>query len=213
MPIDVFDYRTDIRNVFVAPTMRGRFLRHEPGEVGPFHSHDTGDELFLILQGQCEFTIDGERAVLGPGQLCVARAGQTHEVKVIGDEPMIMFLVVAPHLEPTHTFRDETGKRLPERYNLTTADEYIAADHSEPVLTIARAVSSAALSQLASDVALAAKSFANQVEAIGEGGETASAALDGSWTTIRTMHEQLITFQAAWNALTQRVAADFQGAG
>ena len=76
MPIDVFDYRTDIRNVFVAPTMRGRFLRHEPGEVGPFHSHDTGDELFLILQGQCEFTIDGERAVLGPGQLCVARAGQ-----------------------------------------------------------------------------------------------------------------------------------------
>ena len=212
MPIEVLDFRTDIRNVFVAPTMRGRFLRHEPGEVGPFHSHDLGDELFLVLQGQCEFAINGEQAVLGPGQLCVARAGQKHEVRVIGDVPMIMFLVVAPHLEPTHTFWDESGERLPARYNLATADEYIAADHSEPVLTIARAVSSA-LSQLASDVALAAKSFANQVEAIGEGGETASAALDGSWTTIRTMHEQLITFQAAWNALTQRVAADFQGTG
>ncbi len=72
--------------------------------VGPFHSHDLGDELFLILQGQCEFAIDDDRAVLGPGQLCVARAGQKHEVRVIGDEPMTMFLVVAPHIEPTHTF-------------------------------------------------------------------------------------------------------------
>ena len=211
MSIEVFDYRTDIRNVFIAPTMRGRFLRHEPGEVGPFHSHDIADELFLILQGQCEFTIDGEKALLGPGQICVARSGQTHEVRVIGDEPMIMFLVVAPHLEPTHTFWGTSGNRLPEQYNMTTAAEYAAQDHSEPVIEMARLVS-AALSQLASDTASAAKVFANQVATLGSGGAIAKSALDASWFTIRTMHEQLISFQESWNALAQRVFEDSRAA-
>ena len=204
MPIDFFDYRSDIGNIFISPKMRGRFLRHEPGEGGPFHSHDIGDELFLILQGQCEFRIDGETAVLGPGQLCVAQSGQQHEVRVVGNEPMIMFLVVAPHLEPTHTFWDANRKRLPARYNLTTVEEYAGADHSEPVSEMARMVSTA-LSQLASDTALAAKSFSNQVDALGGGGTITKAALDESWTTLRTMHEQLLLFQEAWNALAQRI--------
>jgi quercetin dioxygenase-like cupin family protein len=207
MPIDVFDFRTDSRNVFISPKLRGRFLRHEPGERGPFHSHDIGDELFLILQGQCEFAIDGDRAVLGPGQLCVARAGQQHEVQVVGEEPMIMFLVVAPHIEPTHTFWDDAGDRLPEQYNLTTAAEYADADHTEPVLDLAQAVSTA-LSQLASDAALAAKQFANQVDALGAGGTNAKAALDETWPVLRTMHEQLFIMQETWNALAQRVSEE-----
>jgi quercetin dioxygenase-like cupin family protein len=208
--IDVFDFRTDTRNVFISPKMRGRFLRHEPGELGPFHSHDIGDELFLILQGQCEFAIDGDRAVLGPGQLCVARAGQKHEVRVVGDEPMIMFLVVAPHIEPTHTFWADDGTRLPEQYNLTTTAEYAESDHSEPILELAQAVSTA-LSQLATDTALAAKMFANQVDALGAGGTIAKAALDESWPALRTMHEQLFAVQGAWNALAQRVSYETKG--
>ena len=207
MPIDVFDFRTDTRNVFISPKLRGRFLRHEPGERGPFHSHDLGDELFLILQGQCEFAIDDDRAVLGPGQLCVARAGQKHEIQVIGEEPMIMFLVVAPHIEPTHTFWDDAGARLPNQYNLTTAAEYDETDHSEPVLDLAQAVSTT-LSQLASDTALAAKQFANRVDALGAGGMIAKSALDESWPTLRTMHEQLFIMQEAWNALAQRVSEE-----
>jgi quercetin dioxygenase-like cupin family protein len=207
MRIDVFDFHTDTRNVFISPKLRGRFLRHEPGERGPFHSHDLGDELFLVLQGQCEFTIDDDRAVLGPGQLCVARASQKHEVQVIGEEPMIMFLVVAPHIEPTHTFWTEDGTRLPDRYNLTTAAEYAEADHSEPLPDLAQSVSTA-LSQLASDVALAAKMFANQVDALGAGGTIARAALDESWATLRTMHEQLFVAQEAWNALAQRISEE-----
>ena len=207
MPIDVFDFRTDTRNVFISPKLRGRFLRHEPGERGPFHSHDLGDELFLILQGQCEFAIDDDRAVLGPGQLCVARSGQKHEIQVIGEEPMIMFLVVAPHIEPTHTFWDDAGARLPNQYNLTTAAEYDETDHSEPVLDLAQAVSTA-LSQLASDTALAAKQFANRVDALGAGGMIAKSALDESWPTLRTMHEQLFIMQEAWIALAQRVSEE-----
>ena len=118
-----------------------------------------------------------------------------------------MFLVVAPHIEPTHTFWDDAGARLPNQYNLTTAAEYDETDHSEPVLDLAQAVSTA-LSQLASDTALAAKQFANRVDALGAGGMIAKSALDESWPTLRTMHEQLFIMQEAWNALAQRVSEE-----
>ena len=207
MPIDVLDFHTDIRNVFVAPTMRGRFLRHEPGEIGPFHSHDVADELFLILQGQCEFTIEGEKAILRPGQICCARAAQKHEVRVIGDEPMIMFLVVAPHLEPTHTFWDADGNRLPERYNMTTQAEYAAVDHSEPISTLVQ-VATIALADLASETATAAGDLAVKAATLGSGGTEAKTALDEAWASIRAMHQRLFTFQEAWNSLAQRIYED-----
>ena len=90
MPLDVFDYRTDVRNVVITPEIRARFLRLEPGEVAERHSHDLGYEVFLVLEGQCEFEIDGARAVLGPGQMCFARVDQLHQVRTVGNEPMTM---------------------------------------------------------------------------------------------------------------------------
>ena len=60
MPFAVYDYRTDVRNVVILPDIRSRFLRMEPGEVGARHSHDLGQEVFLILEGECEFEIEGE---------------------------------------------------------------------------------------------------------------------------------------------------------
>ena len=103
MPLEIFDYRTDIRNLLVTPHIRSRFLRMEPGQVANRHSHDLGHEIFLILQGRAHFEVDGEEAELGPGQLCVARVDEPHQVRVVGDEPMVMYLSVTPHVQPTHT--------------------------------------------------------------------------------------------------------------
>ncbi len=103
MPYAIYDYRADVKNLFVTPRIRSRFLRMEPGEVHRAHSHDLGHEIFLILEGTCQMEIDGERAVLGPGQLCVAFAHQMHQASNVGDGPMTMYLSVTPHVEPTHT--------------------------------------------------------------------------------------------------------------
>ena len=127
MPFDVYDYRSDVRNVVIMPDIRSRFLRMEPGEVGPRHSHDLGQEVFLILDGECEFEIEGETAILGPGQMCFAAANQMHQVRTIGDKPMTMYLSVTPHIEPTHTFWDEQGEKLPPRYGAATANERAAS--------------------------------------------------------------------------------------
>ena len=106
MPYRVFDYRHDITNMFVTPQIRSRFMKMKPGEIAGRHSHDLGHEVFLILQGQCEMEIDGEKAVLTPGQMCVAFNHQMHQARNVGDEPMVMYLSVTPHVFPTHTQYD-----------------------------------------------------------------------------------------------------------
>ncbi|MGH2558171.1 MAG: cupin domain-containing protein, partial [Thermomicrobiales bacterium] len=145
MPFEVYDYRSDVRNVVITPEIRSRFLRMEPGEVANRHSHDLGHEVFLVLEGQCEFEIEGERAVLGPGQMCFAGVDQLHQVRTVGDAPMTMYLSVTPHVEPTHTQWDEQGNKLPPRYGLATANERAAqpAAPASPAELAARHVAAA----------------------------------------------------------------------
>ena len=116
MGFPVYDYRTDVRNVLVTPQIRSRFLKMEPGQSAQRHSHDLGHEIFLILEGRVEFEIEGETEELGPGQMCIALTDQPHSVRVLGDEPMTMYLSVTPHIHPTHTPRSEDGERLPHNF-------------------------------------------------------------------------------------------------
>ena len=116
MTFDVYDYRTDVRNILVTPEIRSRFLKVEPGGPAGSHTHDLGHEVFLVLDGIAEFEIDGNKRQLGPGQMCVALAGQMHGVRAVGDRPTTMYLSVTPHVQPTHTFWDDAGRRLPHRF-------------------------------------------------------------------------------------------------
>ena len=75
MPFDVFDYRTDVRNVVIMPDIRSRFLRMEPGEVGGRHSHDLGQEVFLILEGEL---IEDDGRVFRKGDIVWFRDGTEH---------------------------------------------------------------------------------------------------------------------------------------
>src|SRR6266851_4344385 len=124
MPLEVWDAKRDIKNLFITPEIRARIMRFDPHQLSAGHTHDLGHEMFLVLDGQAEFTIDGDTAVLGPGQACVARAGQWHEIRALGDGPMTLYLSVTPHVEPTHTQWDrEGGARLPYRYGAATRAE------------------------------------------------------------------------------------------
>jgi quercetin dioxygenase-like cupin family protein len=209
VPIEVFDYRRDVKNVFIASTVRGRFLRMEPGEVSARHSHDLADEIFLVLEGQCEFEIEGDRAVLGPGQLCVARVNQLHQVRTVGDEPMTMFLTVTPHLEPTHTFWDDQGRKLPPVYAQATRAERLAA--GEPAGSTAdlskrflQAVQS--LAAIATAHASAQQANIAQLNATLDTGSTPTKeALDAVWYELAKLYEPLRALETTWNDLAARV--------
>jgi len=88
----------------------------------------------LDLQGSAEFEIDGERETLLPGQMCVALVGQMHSVRAVGRKPAIIYLSVAPHLQPTHTFWDESGRCRPHHFVVpgeydTHVDRSVPDDH------------------------------------------------------------------------------------
>ena len=211
MPYAIYDYRRDIRNFVITPQLRGRFLRMEPGEVHGRHSHDLGHEIFLILQGRCRMEIDGDVAVLEAGQVCVAFAHQLHQASNPFDEPMIMYLSVTPHIEPTHTQHNkETWERLPPRYNPPTAFDKTDTLADVPTAELADR-HLAAVRGLAATAQAAAEAQAAGVDALKRAAEAddqaaVKAAMDSLWQQVYATFQSLNTLAEAWNDLAPRAA-------
>ncbi len=214
MSLEVFDYRTDVRNIFIAPEMRARIIRREPGTGGGGHTHDLGHELFLVLEGHGEFTIAGESAILGPGQICIARADEWHAIRVVGDAPLTYYLSVTPHLEPTHTQWDhEGGTKLPYQYGGSTRDERRARtalpEASETLLT-RHLAASRALADAAVANAVAQEAAGTDLRGALDTGNTTAAkdAIDAMWRSIYTTYKRLQEMETAWNELAPAVAGE-----
>jgi len=219
MALPVYDFRTDIRNIFVTPQIRSRFLCFEVGTVAQRHSHDLGHEIFLVLSGRAEFEIDGEKAELGPGQLCIAAADQHHQVRVLGDEPMIMYLSVTPHIQPTHTMWTNDGwgddtQKLPPRFvpnksydvpiDMTTPTEVLVDRHLTGAVAVAEAV--AANTRRQAEQAAAYKAAL----AVGDKA-AANEARSAMWDALYQVHKQIAEWDDAWNAFAARTA-EMEGA-
>ena len=124
MPFTVYDYRNPehIKNLLVTSEMRSRILKMEPGQgFNARHSHDLGHEVFLILQGAAEFEIECNRQTVKAGQLCFALTDEAHSVRVVSEEPVIMYLSVTPHILPTHTGRTPEGDAKPINFSSATS--------------------------------------------------------------------------------------------
>ena len=204
MSFAIYDYRQDIRNILVTPQIRSRFLRMEPGQVAQRHSHDLGQEIFLILQGEAEFEIDGDREIVRPGQLCVALTDQMHQVRVVGDEPMIMYLSVTPHIQPTHTFWSEDGSKMPPRftpdsaYDIEPNPDASTTEHLDRYLAD---VDTAAAAM--KDFAAAQQTQATKLREALESGndEEARDARAAMWQTMYPLFQSVYSMVDPWNAL------------
>lgn len=204
MSFTVYDYRTDIRNILVTPQIRSRFMQMQPGQVSRSHSHDLGHEIFLVLEGRCEFEIDGESQELGPGQMCIALADQLHSLRNVGDEPMTLYLSVTPHIQPTHTGWTEDGQRVPPRFSTPTAYD-VQPDLNVPVEKLmerqiqeSEAVAEAARTSADVQRAMAAK----LKKAMAEGDEEAVIeARNAMWEAIYAVYKSIYSFGDAWNDL------------
>lgn len=207
MGFPVYDYRSDVRNVLVTPQIRSRFLRMEPGEESGGHSHDLGHEVFLILQGRAEFTIEGETDELGPGEMCVALVDQFHSLRVIGDEPMTMYLSVTPHIQPTHTMRDDRGRNLPHRFTPSSAYG-VETDTQTPIPDILNKLSDAtrSVATAANDaLAVQAEQTETLAEALSRGDEDAASDARGSiWDALMPVFAQTAELASLWNDVAPR---------
>jgi quercetin dioxygenase-like cupin family protein len=212
--LEVFDSRADIRNLFITPEIRSRIMQFQPGEVSHGHTHDLGHEMFVVLAGQAEFTIAGESGIVGPGQICVARAGQWHEIRTLADQPMTLYLSVTPHIEPTHTQWDrEGGTQLPYRYGGSTRAERLArteSDEAVDVLLERHVRAAKTLAGAARDNAAAQELAAADLRRALEQADTTAvrAAIDQMWRGFRGLYTSLQEAEQAWNALAPAVAGD-----
>jgi quercetin dioxygenase-like cupin family protein len=211
----VYNFHDDIMNFVVTPEIRMRFLQIPVGQIAERHSHDLGHEIFFILQGQCEMEIEGERAVLGPGQACVALRDQLHQAKNVGDTPVIMYLSVSPHVVPTHTYwtadPKEGGRKLPPRYNLA----YLPPELVPPPRPI---------KELADHYLAAAQTLFHASESAARLHETAGAELqrslaaddlngtrqqiDALWDVLLPLLRAVSDLESAWNQFAPRAAPE-----
>ena len=204
MSFHVYDYRTDVCNMLVTPWIRSRFMRMEPGESASLHSHDLGHEIFLVLAGRAEFTIDGGVREVGPGQLCVALADEVHAVRTVGDEPMTMYLSVTPHIQPTHTGRTAGGKRMPTRFAPSSSYD-VEPDDTLPIgeLVTRNLEAARALAQDAAALARVQEETADRLQ--GDGKEDTVEAREAVWEALYTVFRQAYELADGWNALADRV--------
>jgi quercetin dioxygenase-like cupin family protein len=207
MPLEVWDFRHDLKNVFIAPEIRARFMPLPAGTVTSSHTHDLGHEVFLVLDGRIEFTVGVDQAILTPGQMCIARRDEPHTLRVLDDRPATIYLSVTPHVAPTHTFWDDAGSKLPWRYE-TVRDGWTPAP---------------ATAELVDEHLAAVRAFAAAAAACGQAHEqsaprlrsalaagdaaAARAAVDDAWERLRAAYLALARLTESWNELAPRATA------
>ena len=207
MSLNVYNFHTDIANVLVKPEIRCRFMKMEVAQAATGHTHDLGQEIFLMLQGKAEFEVDGERAILGPGEFCIALADQYHSVVNVGDEEVVMFLAVTPHIQPTHTYWNEDGTKKPPRF-MPAGSYDEPADFDTPTTELVGRHTAAALDLADSAVAAAAvqqEEADHYLQALQTGNEhAAELARERMWVAMSDVIRRAMAIGDTWNTFAAR---------
>ena len=209
--LQVYDFHRDVKNFLVTPEIRMRFYRMEVGQVDGRHSHDLGHEIFFILEGRCEMEVEGERAILEPGQACVALRDQLHQAKNVGDTPVLMYLSVSPHVLPTHTFWSadpkEGGVKLPARYNVAYVTPTEPTPEPSLAALIKRHLSAVMdLAGVAGDLASVCDMVGPELRRIAASGDVVAlrAPIDRLWAELLPLLQATSEVEASWNDLAPR---------
>jgi hypothetical protein len=129
-------------------------------------------------------------------------------VRVVGDEPMTMYLSVTPHVQPTHTMRTPDGERLPHRFMPSSAYD-VEADITVPVeALIDRHVAAAqALAEAAQACAQVQQERAAPLKkSVAEGNNDAASRWRAEmWEAIDETFQKVYELADAWNDLAPRV--------
>ena len=87
LPLRAFglDLRVLLTTEATGGTISVLTAEHEPGEGPPDHVHYSQDELFFILEGLYELTVDGRTTTAGPGTIVFIPRNVVHRFKNAGE--------------------------------------------------------------------------------------------------------------------------------
>ena len=134
-----------------------------------------------------------------------------HGVRAVGDRPTTMYLSVTPHVQPTHTFWDDAGRRLPHRF-APSSNYDVETDTETPVSEMLARLEAATASVMEAAQAAAdgqrdvADAISDAVEAgdIEAAGELRNAVYD----LLRPLLENVAALEKIWNDAAPRTGPD-----
>jgi len=68
------------------------------------HHHAETEEIYYILSGTAEMTLDGETRLVGPGDAIAIPPGARHTIRNPGPEELVFLCTCAPGYEHADTF-------------------------------------------------------------------------------------------------------------
>ena len=76
-----------------APGVRMVFRKRalHPGSAIGYHRQEE-DEVYYVLSGQGELTLNGERSIVGPGTAILTRPGSSHGLRQLGTEDLVIII-------------------------------------------------------------------------------------------------------------------------
>ena len=114
-----------------------------PNSGPPRHIHHDADEAFVILTGNVEFWMAGERFLRGPGETAFIPRGTEHTFRVVSDTPSRHLVTLTPGGFEGFFAEMAAGQfRIPEdmpaieesaaRHNLSFTGPPLSADDGGP---------------------------------------------------------------------------------
>lgn len=67
-----------------------------PGQAQKVHAHPDSDKVYVVLEGRCRFTVDGETAEHGSGTAVLAPAGTPHGVENASSADARLLVLMCP---------------------------------------------------------------------------------------------------------------------
>ncbi len=68
----------------------------EPGQVHKLHAHAGQDKLYLVVEGEGQFLLEGRELPMAAGDLLIAPEGVAHGVRNTGATRLLVLAVLAP---------------------------------------------------------------------------------------------------------------------
>jgi mannose-6-phosphate isomerase-like protein (cupin superfamily) len=75
----------------------------EPGQETDRHYHARAEEIYVVLDGEAEMEVEGDRGRVGPGDAILIPAGARHQIRA-GEAPVRFLCCCAPPYSDADTF-------------------------------------------------------------------------------------------------------------
>lgn len=82
--------------LFRSPQIMVGLNAFEPGQAHALHAHAETDKVYLVLEGEGEFLLEGRSIPMRAGQMLVAPAGAPHGIRNGGSVRLLVLAILAP---------------------------------------------------------------------------------------------------------------------